>query len=335
LATPSGWSEIAWTLEAVRQQSIAPELEVLVVGQGPEPPGKPSAGSLGSLIWVDGGPWAHRATAAAIGIRAARHELVALLENHARPDPCWAEEVRAGLLQGYAGSAGRFVVENPATMVSRIDVWLYYSYTVGMPSQGAPFESPVLPWHNVMYRRSLLLQLDQPLEWLLLREERLQQALRHRKHRFCLCPRAPFFHLNCSSQWISLLTSHETSRSAAVRRAESWSRSRRWIYALLWPLLGLRRFQRRTMEFRGQLASLGHPLEALMRLALVEWAGAAGEAVGLVWGENPDAFTTRHELRLDHRLNSAELRDYEARGRRILGQATLGVRAPLDGATAK
>ncbi|MBJ7327169.1 MAG: hypothetical protein JHC52_07475, partial [Chthoniobacterales bacterium] len=77
LASPSGWSEIAWTLEAVRQQSIAPELEVLVVGQGPEPPGKPSAGRLGSLCWIDGGAWAHRATAAAVGIRAARYELVA------------------------------------------------------------------------------------------------------------------------------------------------------------------------------------------------------------------------------------------------------------------
>jgi hypothetical protein len=318
LATPSGWSEIAWTLEAVRQQSIAPELEVLVVGQGPEPPGKPSAGSLGSLIWVDGGPWAHRATAAAIGIRAARNELVALLENHARPAPCWAEEVRAGLLQGYAGSAGRFVVENPATMVSRIDVWLYYSYSIGMPSQGAPFESPVLPWHNVMYRRSLLLQQEQSLEWLLSPELRLQKALNLQGQRFCLCPRAPFFHLNCSSQWMALLTSFDTSRSAAVLRAESWSSGRSWLYALLWPLLGLRRFQLRALEFRRQLASSAHPLEALGRLALAEWAGAAGEAVGLIWGEAPDGFQSRHEVRLDHRLNSSERRDYEERGRRAL-----------------
>ena len=319
LATPSGWAEVAWTLDAVRQQSIATELEVLVVGQGPEPPGKPSAGPLGSLSWVDGGPWVHRATAAAVGIRAARHEFVALLENHARPAPCWAEEVRAGLSQGYVGSAGRFVLENPATMVSRIDVWLYYSYTVDMPAQGAPFESSALPWHNVMYRRSLILELDQPLEWLLLPEERLQQALKDRGHRFCLCPRAPFFHLNCSSQWISMRTSLETSRAAALRRAASWSRGRCWLYALLWPLLGLRRFQLRILENRTRITSLGNPLESLMRLALVEWAGAAGEAMGLIFGENPDAFMTRHELRLDHRLNSSELHDYEEHSRRALG----------------
>jgi hypothetical protein len=318
LATPSGWSEIAWTLEAVRQQSIAPELEVLVVGQGPEPPGKPSAGSLGSLTWVDGGAWVHRATAAAIGIHAARHELVALLENHARPAPCWAEEVRAGLLQGYAGSAGRFVLENPATMVSRIDAWLYYSHCIDLPEQGDPFESPVLPWHNVMYRRSSVLQLDQSLEWLLHPEEHLQKALKNLGQRFCLCPRAQFFHLGSSSQWMSVLTSLETSRSAALRRAQSWGRGRRWLYALLWPVLGLRRFQRRVFELRAHRANLGNAPESLLRLALVEWAGAAGEAAGLMWGENRNAFMTRHELRLDHRLNSSERRDYEERGRRAL-----------------
>jgi hypothetical protein len=319
LATPAGWSEIAWTLEAIRQQSIAKELEVLVIGQGPEPPGRPSEGSLGSLIWVDGGPWVHRATAAAIGIRAARHELVALMENHARPALSWAEEVRTGLLQGYAGSAGRFILENPATMVSRISAWLYYARYIDLPEQGDPFESPALPWHNVMYRRSLLLQLDKPLEWLLLPEERLQEALRHRNHRFCLCPRAHFFHLSTSSQWIHILTAMAGSRSAAVRRAKSWSRPRRWLYALLWPLLGLRRFQRRMFELRARRANLGNAPELLLRLALIEWAGAAGEAAGLIWGENPDAFMTSHELSLDHRLNSSERRDYEERGRRACG----------------
>ncbi len=318
LATPSGWSEVAWTLEALRQQSIASELEVLVVGQGPEPPGIPCKGGLQGLSWVDGGDWVQRATAAAIGVRAAQYEYVALLENHARPAPCWAEEVRTGLEQGYAGSAGRFVLENPATMVSRIDVWLHYPYCVDLPEQGEPFESPVLPWHNVMYRRSLLLQQEQPLEWLLLPEQRLQQVLQRQGQRFCLCPRAPFFHLNCSSQWMALLTSLDTSRSAALRRAESWGWGRRWLYALLWPLLGLRRFQLRTQEFRPHLRRMGHPLELFARLALVEWAGAAGEAVGLIFGENPDAWTSRHELRLDHRLNAAERRDYEERARRAL-----------------
>lgn len=319
LATPAGWIEIAWTLEGVRQQTISRELDVLVIGQGPEPAGRPSADTLGSLSWIDGGSWIHRSTAAAIGIRAARHEFVALLENHARPAPCWAEEVRAGLLQGYAGSAGRFVVENPVTLVSRIDVWLHYPYCVDLPEQGDPFESPVLPWHNVMYRRSLLLQQEQSLEWLLLPELRLQQALNLQGQRFCLCPRAPFFHLNCSSQWMALLTSFDTSRSAAVLRAESWSSGRSWLYALLWPLLGLRRFQLRTLKFRRQLASIAHPLEALGRLALAEWAGAAGEAVGLIWGEASEGFQSRHEVRLDHRLKSSELLEYEERSRRALG----------------
>ena len=118
---------------------------------------------------------------------------------------------------------------------------------------------------------------------------------------------------------MALLTSFDTSRSAAVLRAESWSSGRCWLYALLWPLLGLRRFQLRTLEFRRQLAGLGRPLASLMRLALVEWAGAAGEAVGLVWGNVPEGFMRRHEVRLDHRLNSSELLEYEERSRRALG----------------
>ena len=63
-----------------------------------------------------------------------------------------------------------------------------------------------------------------------------------------------------------------------------------------------------------------------MRLTLAEWAGAVGEAVGLIFfgGGNPDGFMSHHELRLDHRLNSSELHEYEhsqrlvCHGRRII-----------------
>jgi hypothetical protein len=73
------------------------------------------------------------------------------------------------------------------------------------------------------------------------------------------------------------------------------------------------------LKFRRQLASIAHPLEALGRLALAEWAGAAGEAVGLIWGEASEGFQSRHEVRLDHRLKSSELLEYEERSRRALG----------------
>lgn len=213
------------------------------------------------------------------GMRAARAEWIAVLEDHCMVAPNWAAEVfrSAGSDYGVVGGP----VENGAR--ERILDWAFFlaEYGACMPPLPGGATGGV-PGNNAAYKRSLL-----PLEesvWAWRWESFLQQELRRRGLRIFLNPAMLVFHKKSFGLGEMLGQRFLYSRSFAAMRAESMGFGARWLYAalslglpavLLWRITaGVAAKRRNFREF-----VLGLPA---ILLFVLSWA--AGEIAGYVAG---------------------------------------------------
>lgn len=279
------------TLECLAAQTVVDQAEVIVVAPEPEASVLPLP-----VTWVQR-EFASRGRAAAYGIQHSRGRYLALVENHAFPDPNWAESLITELeSQGAAGACGVFRPANPKTVWSRVDALLYY----GAFSQPTPTTETVarLPRHNVIYRRALLEALGDRLTGLLECEDRLQDAFKSSGHSLLFCPQTGFAHLNSSGWRNALRTCWEFGRAGAVVRSAPWPTWRKWLQAAFYPVYLPRRWRLLPQRPSPDLA-------AVVALALL--AACTGEAFGYLAGPSSFGWCMRHELDPSCRLGPREL----------------------------
>ena len=314
LVAPSGMTSIGRTMSALRAQTIAERIELLLVTPtaGEIDRDALGAASFGSLQTVEVGPILKRGEAAAAGIGAASCPVVALIEDHSFPEPEWA----AALLGAHAGpwvAVGPAVENaNPGSAVSRVVFWLSYIALSG-PQPAGPRN--VLAWHNTSYKRDVLEgygeRLGELLEW----EGNLQADLRSRGQELYLEPAARTHHVNVSRPASALPLHFTRGRIFGGTRAERehWPTWRRGVYALAAPLFPI-------MQWRGvapELRRAGVPLRDVVMHAPILVAllttMAAGEAVGYLTGvgdavdrlESYELERARHLRRRDRRVGEA------------------------------
>ncbi len=213
------------------------------------------------------------------GMRAARGEMVAVIEDHCLVTPGWAAEIlrHAGSDFGVVGGP----VENGSR--ERILDWAFFLAEYGpcMPPLAAG-ETDAVPGNNAAYRRSLL-PLDEPA-WATLWESFLQNELRKRGLRSFLSPVMLVYHKKSFRLGEMLEQRFLYSRSFAAMRARAMTAGRRLLYAglsILLPGLLLWRISRCLIAKRrnGREFLLGLPAIVLFVLS---WA--AGEMVGYLAG---------------------------------------------------
>lgn len=213
------------------------------------------------------------------GMRAARGEIVAVIEDHCLVPPGWAREILrfAGSPFGVVGGP----VENGSC--ERVLDWAFFLAEYGrcMPplEEG---ETDSVPGNNAAYRRSLL-PLDEPI-WATLWESFLQKELRRRGVRIFLSPAMQIYHKKSFRLGEMLEQRFLYSRSFAAMRASNMTVGGRMLYAalslplpavLMWRILGvLLRKRRNLREFL-----LGLPA---ITLFVLSWA--AGEIAGCLAG---------------------------------------------------
>lgn len=228
-------------------------------------------------------PGATFAAMRARGVAAARAPVVAFLEEHVRARPGWAAAQLAAFRDGWDGVGAAVVVANPGRGPAELVGLLSYGL-FSPPLAGG--ESELLPGHNASYRTALLRSLGDDLEPLLHADLELQRHLRTEGHRLCLAPAAVIEHLSEGSRRRYACGLFLFYRCYAPLRARAWPRWRRALYVLATPLVPVyaavclvRLLVRRRSP---HLALLLRNLPAVLAIQL---CGAAGQAVGLLFGE--------------------------------------------------
>ncbi len=279
LTTRGGWEPVARTLRYLGEQTISERIElVLVLLDGAPPQGEPpeADGRLAGHRFVPAPEARSVAEANSAGVRHARAPIVALGEDHAFPEPGWAEALVARHEEPWAVVGPVVRNANPDTIVSWADYVLSYApFAVGQPGG----DVATAPGHNSSYKRAILERQGEDLSGALAAEWVFHMRLREEGERVYLEPRAVIAHVNFSRLRPFVVHAFRGGRSHAATRALSWSAARRLVYSLgcaVLPALRLYRVSRTLpRELRRLVPALAIPV-ALAGLVV----DAAGQAVG-------------------------------------------------------
>ena len=281
LVTPDDYQTIRRTVGHLRAQTVAGRLELVIIA--------PSRGGLGLVDEEVGGFQRVRvvevgeikrvAPAKAAGVAEASAPLVAFAEDHCYPEPEWAGHLINAHRQGWAAVGPAMCNANPLTMVSWAGLYLNFGSCLGTAGSGAARN---LPWHNISYRRQLLLDYGTDLPALLAVEGLLLDDLRSRGHGLYLEAKARTSHVNISrlSSWVVHTFWGGRLFGAARAREKGWSVWRRLAYVCGGPLIPVIRL-RRTVPV---IYRTGRGRELMPRILPAMFAGLIPHALGEVTG---------------------------------------------------
>ena len=320
LVTADTFAALALTWAHLERQRRPGELEVLVVGPAEAAAGLPRRHPFHAATWVPVAsvPSLDRARAAALPAISA--PLAAFVEDHAFPEPDWAERIVAAH-RGDPPPAvlgGAMVNANPASLASWANLLTAYGdWTAtggdggvegGVPRGGAV---EALPGHNAAYDTAALRALAATagpgeLEGLFARGGGLHDAL-VAAGGLVLVPEARIAHVN-PSRWRSTLALRlDAGRlyAAGRWRRRGWGRLRRLLYTAASPLIPAVRLLRHHRETAaGRRPARG--LRQRLALAVGYTLDAVGQAVGYAAGagaslERLDLFEVDRWRHLDRR----------------------------------
>lgn len=286
-------------LEALARQTLADRLELVVVAEREREGGarleKAGSALRTKLVPVDA--IESRAAAYAAGAREARAPLVALLEDHARPDPEWAEVVAEAHRGPWAVVGAVIANANPESAASRASFLVAFGRWARSREAG---EVEALPWLNVCYKREVLGGEPERLERSLAERTEFVRGLTSTGHRALLTGATTLRHTNPSRLWTMLRMRFLSGRLSAAWKARRrrWGRTRRALHAIGTPLVPAIRFARSVPWLVGR--DRVHPADPMTLLALgaALVADAAGRALGYAAGPG-DAPRRYAELHLD------------------------------------
>lgn len=320
------FSGIRRTVAHLRRQTVRDRLELIVVASGE------TALEDADSAELDGFARVHRVftgaairnvdTAAADGVHRATSPVVALIEDHAYPEPDWAEQIIAAQAAGEWGVVGTTMMNaNPHGMWSWTNLLIAYGPWT-LPAH--PGEQDALPGHNVTYRRDLLLAYGDRLGEKLGRSGGLLQDLQDRGYRLYLSG-ARLAHANPSRLWPTITLRFNAGRLYGYLRArdEGWTPLHRVVYVLGGPLIPFVRFRR----IRAELFGRGRRAQLVPRIWPWLFAGLVLDALGQMAGYALGPGRAPEVLAV---FEMDRMRHLTARDRRLL-QVEKGQRAKGEG----
>ena len=304
------YETIRRTLDAIAAQTIADQLEVLLVA--------PDAAALAGLpagaeapfarferIYV--GPVHDVDKAAAPALLRAHSPVVALIEDHAYPEPGWAEAILAAHDQPWAAVGSAVLNANPDAELSWVNQLLAYGEWTPPVAGGEGAVSR----HNVSFKRTWLEAYDEhALEDMLGRGGGLLPDLKRRGGRFCVAADARVRHLNPSRFSSTVALRLHGGRLSAAGRAsgERWPWWRRAVYVVASPLIPLVRLKRLLPKVFGpELRPRAPRLLPALAGALV--LDGIGQALGFALGPgDAEGRMAAFEFRRDRHLTDHDRR---------------------------
>jgi hypothetical protein len=279
-------------LEALRHQQDPPSMEIIV-------PHHAHIAAIGQLrhqypevrfIPVTGLPryrgvgsrYEHQLELRARGIAAARGRIVALLEDHGRPDESWCAAIVAAHQADYAGIGG--AIDNG---VDRILNWAdYFSDLASYQNPVPDGEASMISEANSSYKRAVLEDVVEIWSGRFNQVE-VNEALRARSQKLALSSRIVVYQQRVGIKLGPALLEHFIwGRHFGASRTHRIPWSRRLLYFFSSPLLPavlLARKARVTWVRRRYRIPF---LKALPLTVLLTAAWCLGEAVGYLTGES-------------------------------------------------
>ena len=249
LVTPDNYETIRKTIKHLREQTVREKLEIVIVAPSVEKLGLVESEMKDFLQFrvVEVGQIKIMAQVKAIAVREAQAPFVVFGEDHSYPDPHWAEALITAHQQGHAAVGPAMENANPNTMLSWASMFLSFGPYFEPASAGVTDQ---LPWHNISYKRQLLMDYGDKMASMIVIEGVLLDELRAKGHEIYLEPAAKTHHLNISL--LSSLIKHAFWGGrlyAAVRaREKRWSLWRRLLYIGGMPLIPFVRLRRTIKE---------------------------------------------------------------------------------------
>ena len=281
VVTLNAQNRIPPLLEALTKQTIAGELEVLIVNIASAEPQFVFPTGF-DVALVDQKNVRNLGQARAEGVRRAHSHYIAFLEDHTIPDSRWAEAVYKAFRDtpGIDAVSYAFVNGSPDTYFYRSVFMAEYGALAHPLREGL---SPALAANNVAYRREALLTVGEALDGLIEVDYFLQKALGS-SFRTTTAPQALLAH-QTNTYLGDLLRGHFVyAQLFALRRLqfEKWNLPKRLAGAAAVPILvPLLRIKRLFQAVAGR-PNTSHAITALPVILLLYLAGALGEAWGLL-----------------------------------------------------
>lgn len=311
LVTRDSWTTLRRALHYLQQQTVAAQLEVVIVA----PPAAPVAlppeiiARFQSVLVVRVEVIRTREQAGAAGVRAARAPAIVFVEDHVFAAPDWAAVL-------IAAHAGDWAAVGP--LVSNTCPGLL-AYTCHLADYGHWYDPalagavPLLSNSNTSYKRAALLALPGRLEDWLDHQTPLQRHLLAQGQRLLFEPRARLWHLNFSQPLGWAFQRLDDGWVFGFDRSRPWSLARRLLYVLAAPLIPLANLPRLLGVARRTGTRGGALLRLLPALLVLVGLAALGEVLGYLFS-GAAAQARLHDREFDR------LRFITARDRQTLDQ---------------
>jgi hypothetical protein len=308
-------SHLKGCLEALYRQIDPPSMEIIIPYRSPLEGIEELRRQYVNVVFIPipqlktytgkGGSREHHDELRAYGLGAARGDLVALLEDHARPDPNWCARIVEAHRQrfpGYAGIGG--AIENG---IDRPLNWAVYFCDFGRYQNPVPAgDSFIASDANVSYKRSKLEPIRSIWESVF-HETIVNWELVSRGEKLALSPDIIVYQHRSNLNFSNAVKERFVwGRSYAATRSQLSSNGKRFMYALLSPLLpavlstrmAVTTFKRRRL-IRFFLVAL--PMTIVL---LVSWA--FGEFTGYLTG-HPNSSPSSSQSASPSRTKNAQL----------------------------
>lgn len=259
ITTIGSYESIRTTIKYLREQTVKEHLEVIIISHQLVVPESDRAGfgDFYNVIIIDADLERDLYDAWVRAVHVSQAPIVAFGENHAFPEPQWAEALTEAHKGPWAGVGSVIRNANPGSANSRAQLYMTYGRWTGPIESG---EVEDLPGHNSSYKRSILLEYGSELKHMLIRTNIMNMDLRRRGHRLYMENRAAVNHINVSraSSILPDLFYNGQLYTAALVHYEKWPVPKRLYHALLEPLIMLRHFQGtlQSLERDGQMKDL-------------------------------------------------------------------------------
>ena len=253
LVCPTGRRTLHRTLTAIAAQTIAAQIEVLVASTDDDfdTAEQRLVSRLQSLRVFRQDGIANVDHAAARLLLLAQAPIVASIEDHAYPDPDWAENLLAQYDETCVSVGSAMLNANPNAALSWSNMLIAYGqWTEATPAGDIAW----VALHNGTYRRSALEPFGDDLWRLFNRESEVLVRMRDAGGTFRFAPNARIRHLNPSKLAATAKLRFDAGRLTAANRwrDEGWGWPKRLFYAALGPLIPFVRYRKMRGELFGK-----------------------------------------------------------------------------------
>lgn len=291
------YARIQPVLERLRRQTIAPRIEVVVVGPRAKLGAPPTYPELARLHVVDDAFPFSMGAARAAGTRAATAPFVFVGETHSYLYSDAAEKLIAVAEAGcWTAVSPGFENANPKGVCS----WSCFLADYGQWSARMPGgEIEDAPIYNALYRRDVLLQLEGDLAELLSHGDQLRLALRAHGSRAFFEPAARIAHANLDRPSVALHEQFLAGVMIGEQRAARWPWWRRLVYICAAGLIPFVLVWRIWPGIRRNARTERLPIMTVPLIVLLKFAKACGEVIGYSGNGTPEhtARMERYEIR--------------------------------------